>query len=345
MLRSSGPRGLLRILRLTGGLAAVAALWWLGWMVAASFAAHRLELWIAAEAADGRQWTCPGRTLEGFPFALRLHCARPTFRGEVAGHSAVGVLEGLTAEVGLARPGVLAVGLGGPLNLRAEDDAFAVELSWAALSIAVPGLPGTPAGGSTTADRLAVSVSAPPEGDVNIRVAHLEGEAGPAETAGPDRRFAFTAEGVGFPTLDPIPGLEAPADAAGRGVLHGATLLSAPTVGRLEAWRGAGGRLDLAAFSLTKGPFSGEAHGTLALDDAHRPAGALKTRLAGFGPIAQRFGIPTAGVQLGGLLSTLLSGGKAPAPGGDRIAVPLTLAEGRLSVGPITTGVRLRPLY
>ena len=55
-------------------------------------------------------------------------------------------------------------------------------------------------------------MSAPPEGDVNIRVAHLEGEAGPAETAGPDRRFAFTAEGVGFPTLDPIPGLEAPAE-------------------------------------------------------------------------------------------------------------------------------------
>lgn len=345
MLRSSRPRGPLRSLRLLVGLAVVAALWSLGWVAASSFAADRLEAWLAAEAADGRQWTCPGRTVEGYPFALRLRCERPSFRGEVAGHTAVGTVEGLTAGVGLQRPSVLAVTLQGPLSLRAEDDAFAVALSWAALSIAVPGLPRRPTGGSAAAERLAVSVSAPPEGDVNFRVARFQGEAGPAETAGPDRRFAFTAEGLSFPTLDPLPGLEAPADASGQGVLRGAMLLSAPTVQRLEAWRGAGGRLELAAFSLTKGPFSGDAHGTLALDAARRPAGALQTQLAGFGPIAQRFGIPVAGVQIGGLLSTLLSGGKAPAPGRDRVAVPLTLAGGRLSVGPFTTGVQLRPLY
>lgn len=345
MLRSSRPRGPVRTLRLIVGLAGVAALWSLGWVAASSFATDRFDLWLASEAADGRQWTCPNRRVEGFPFALRLRCERPTFRGEIAGHTAVGVIEGLTASAGLERPGVLAVALRGPLNLRAEDDAFAVELSWAALAVAVPGLPAWPTGGSVAAERLAVSVSAPPEGDVNVRVARFDGEAGAAEAAGPDRRFSFVAEGVGFPTLDPIPGLEAPADATGQGVLRGAMLLTAPTVGRLEAWRGAGGRLDLAAFSLTKGPFSGKAHGTLALDAAHRPAGALQTELAGFGPIAQRFGIPLAGVQLGGLLSSLLSGGKAPPPGGDRVAVPFTLADGRLSVGPIATGVRLWPLY
>ena len=51
------------------------------------------------------------------------------------------------------------------------------------------------------------------------------------------------------------------------------------------------------------------------------------------------------GVQLGGLLATLLSGGKAPAPSSGRVAVAFTLADGRLSVGPFTTGVQLRPLY
>lgn len=345
MLRSSRPRGPILTMRLILGLAIVAALWSGGWVAASSFAANRFDLWLASEAADGRQWTCPSRSVEGFPFALRLRCERPTFRGEIAGHTAVGVVEGLTASVGLDRPGVLAAALRGPLSLRAEDDAFAVELSWAALAVAVPGLPAWPTGGSVTAERLAVSVSAPLEGDVNLRIARFDGEAGAAEAAGPDRRFAFAAQGVGFPTLDPIPGLEVPADATGQGVLRGATLLTAPTVGRLEAWRGAGGRLDVATFSLTKGPFSGQAHGTLALDAAHRPAGALQTELAGFGPIAQRFGIPVAGMQLGGLLSSLLSGGKAPAPSSDHVPVPFTLADGRLSVGPIATGIRLRPLY
>lgn len=345
MLRSTRPRGPFAFLRLVVGLAVLAALWSLGWMAASSVAERRFAGWMAAEATAGRQWTCPGQTLDGYPFALRLHCDRPTFRGEIAGHTAVGGLEGLTAGVGLVRPGVLAVALRGPLNLRAEDDAFALELSWAALSLSVPGLLGTPAGGAVAGERLAVSLSAPPQGDVNVRVARFEGEAGLADTAGPDRRFAFKAQGVGFPTLDPIAGLEAPADTSGEGVLRGATLLSAPTVGRLEAWRAAGGRLDLAALTVTKGPFSGEAHGTLALDAAHRAAGALQTELAGFGPIAARFGIPVAGVQLGGLLSTLLAGGKAPPPGGDHVPLPFTLADGRLSVGPIATAVRLQPLY
>lgn len=345
MLRSSRPRGPGRILRLIVGLAILGSLWSIGWVAASAFAARRFDAWLAAEVADGRQWTCPSRTIEGYPFALRLRCERPTFRGEVAGHTALGIVERLTAGVGLDRPRVLAVALQGPLNLRAEDDAFAVELSWATLSLAVPGLPANPTGGSALAERLAVSISAPPQGDVNLRVVRFVGEAGPTDAPGSDRRFSFTANGVAFPTLDPIPGLEGPADASGTGVLRGAMLLTAPTVQRLEAWRGAGGRLELAAFGLTKGPFSGTAHGTLALDAAHRPAGALQTELAGFGPIAQRFGIPVGSVQLGGLLSTLLSGGKAPAPGGDRVAVPFTLAEGRLSVGPFTTGIPLRPLY
>ena len=345
MLRSSRSRGLWGPLRLIVGLAVLAAVWSLGWLAASSLATRQFEAWVAAESLADRQWTCPGQTVEGYPLALRLRCDRPTFRGEIAGHPAVGGVEALTAGISLPRPDVLAVTLRGPLNLRAEDDAFALALSWAALSLSVPRLFGTPAGGAVAADRLAVSLSAPPQGDVNLRIAHLAGEAGPAETAGPDRRFAFVADGVGFPTLDPLPGLEAPANVTGQGVLRGAMLLTAPTVERLEAWRAAGGRLDIAAFSFTKGPFSGEAHGTLALDGVHRPAGTLQTELAGFEPIAQRFGIPLAGVQLGGLLSSLLTGGKAPAPDGGRVPVTFTLADGRVSVGPIATGIRLQALY
>lgn len=83
----------------------------------------------------------------------------------------------------------------------------------------------------------------------------------------------------------------------------------------------------------------------LGLDEAHRPAGHLDTSLAGFEPIARRFGLPLAGVQLGGLLSTLLGGhAAAPAPPG-AVQLPLVLADGRLSVGPFKTPVRLDPLY
>ncbi len=245
----------------------------------------------------------------------------------------------------LDQPGALVVTLRGPLNLRAEDDAFEMELSWADVGLVVPGVLGAPAGGSLAATRLAVSLSSRTQGDLNLRAAQVTADVSPAGGASGDKSFSLAAKGVSFPTLDAMSGLDAPADVTAEGVLVDATLLTEPTVRRLEAWRMAGGILRLAALSFAKGSFSGAAQGTLALDGEHRPAGRLDTALKGFGPIAQRFGIPVAGVQLGGLLTSLLAGGKAVTTDKDSVQVPLILADGRLLVGPFATAVRFAPLY
>ena len=235
--------------------------------------------------------------------------------------------------------------LRGPLNLRSEAEDFDLVVSWNQLGITVADIASSRPHGGMDAIRLAMTLETASQGDLNLRAATMSGEAAPADGAPDDAAFAFKATGLAIPTFDALPGLDHPTDATGRGVLHQADLLRGPTRARLDAWRQAGGTLTIAALDVTKGSFHGTATGTLGLDDAHRPAGRLDTSLAGFEPIAQQFGIPLAGVRLGGLLSTLLGGGKAPPLAAGAVQMQVKLDGGGLFVGPFKTGVRLQPFY
>lgn len=330
-----------------GALLLAAGLWSGLWWLGSRRAAAELDAWIGVEAARGRTWTCPDRTVEGYPTAVRLRCARPTFHGEVAGRLASGTLAGLRAGVDALHPRSVRVELDGPLVLRAdEDEGFKLVASWDGLRVTAGSLPGPFASGALDARHLAVTLSPTPGDDLNLRADHLAGAAEPSGAAG-GAAWRFAAAGVSFPTLDALTGTPDLFAAEGSGVLDRADLLSAPTAARLDAWRRAGGRLRVAALTLGKGSFSGQAAGVLALDDAHRAAGTLDASFQGYGPLAKRFGIPLAGVQLGGLLSSLLGGGKpAPAPTTpDTVRLQLTLADGRVAVGPVRMPVRLDPFY
>lgn len=335
-----------------GGVGLLAAALWSGaWWLASRQAEAGLDAWLRAEAGRGRDWTCPGRAVEGYPFAVRLRCTKPAFHGEVAGRLSSGSLDALRAGVAIGRPRTVQLDLDGPLVLRADaDDGFKLLVSWAALRMTLGSLPGPFAAGALDAERLAVTLSPDEAHDLNLRADHLAGEADPAASGeGGDEAWRFAAAGVSFPTFDALTGTPDPFAAEGSGVLHRADLLAAPTAARLDEWRRAGGRLDLAALTLAKGGFGGQAAGVLMLDDGHRIAGRLDATLRGFGPLAQRFGIPVAGVKLGGLLSSLL-GGRPPDPapqpaGGDAMRLQLTFADGHAAIGPIRLPVRLDPFY
>jgi hypothetical protein len=322
----------------------LAALWSALWLFLSNRAGGALDQWLAAERRAGREWTCPDRKISGYPFAVTLRCSRPRFRGEVAGRVSDGSLEELQAGVHLGHPRRLDLALHGPLILRSEANDFVFTASWAELSGAVDDLGARRPRGSLAGKRLAVTLETLREGDLNLRAATFAGQAEPSADQPTDAQFSLAATGLVFPTLDAIPGIDAPADIDGRGLLLRADLLHAPTRAGLEAWRMAGGALHLAALNIGKGPFRAQASGVLALDDEHRPAGKLDAALSGFEPIAERYGIPLAGVRLGGLLTNLLGGGKKPAAPGS-LRLPWVLEDGGLSVGPFRTDLRLDPLY
>ena len=323
----------------------VAAVWCGAWILLAGRVGAGFDEWVAAEAKAGRQWTCPARHVGGFPFAVKLRCERPTYRGEVVGRTADGIAEGLVAGISLGHPTRLRVRLKGPFNLRSEQEDFDLAATWDSLELFIDDITAAKPHGGLDAARLAVTLQSVAQGEQNMRAAALSASATPADTGPQDAAFTFAAQGATFPTLADLPGLDGPADATGSGILFKADLVREPTKARLEAWRLAGGSLRLAALDVSKGAFHGSAEGGLTLDDAHRPAGILNASLAGFEPIAARFGIPIAGARLGGLLSTLLGGGKAPPAQAGAVSMKLLLADGRLSVGPFATGVRLDPWY
>lgn len=328
------------------GVVGLVTVWSGLWLFASNQAGAAFDTWIQVENAKGRQWTCPDRRIDGYPFALKIRCAQPTFHGEVAGRQSSGTIQGLRARFGLDHPRSLRLDLTGPMHLRADNGDYDLTVSWTAMELSAGGLPGPPNEGTLEATRLAVTLVTPDAADMNARAAHLRAQAAPGASDG-DAAFALTAADVSLPTLDGFTGSDELIQAAARGVLAHADLLSAPTMAKLEAWRGSAGHLQLDALTVAKGEFSGQASGTLALDDNHRIAGHLDTSLTGFGPLAERFGIPIAGVKLGGLLSSLLSGKKAaPASAsGDSIRLPVVFKEGRLLVGPFATSVRLDPIY
>ena len=300
----------------------------------------------------GRQWTCPDRTIGGYPASLQIRCEAPTFRGEIAGRLATGTVAALTAEASVGHLRTVIVDLVGPLDLVAENEDFELVVSWSALRVSASGLPAAPREGRLEARRLAVTLTTRDTGVFNARAAGLEGRANLVAdegTAPDDVAFSLAASGLTAPTIDGFVGRSESADVGAEGTLGHATLLRAPTVRRLEAWRQAGGMLDFRMLRVVRGGFNGQASGNLSLDDAHRVTGRLDTALTGFGPLAARFGIPVAGMQLGGLLSSLLGGGKtavaSPASNAEALRLPILLKAGRLLVGPFPIPVRLDPLY
>lgn len=112
-------------------------------------------------------------------------------------------------------------------------------------------------------------------------------------------------------------------------------------------WRDAGGFIDARSLVLEWGPVRISAAGSLALDAAMRPLGALTGRIVGFAALIDRLAAAgrmsaeaAAAAQLAfALIAKTPAGGGAPV-----LTVPLTLQDGWLFAGPVRM-VPLAPLF
>ena len=74
--------------------------------------------------------------------------------------------------------------------------------------------------------------------------------------------------------------------------------------------------------------------------------GRFDASFVGLGPILKRYGIGGDTAAIGALIGTLFGGGRPARPAAPgALSLPIGLGNGRLSIGPITTGVTLTPLY
>ncbi len=327
--------------------------WTVLWGVARQQAGAALDGWIAAEAAHGRSWTCPDRTIDGYPFRIAISCREVGFAGLVDGSQGEGHLAGLSAQAWLYEPSAVYVVLSGPMALTTADHRADFSLAWERFGAKLRGIFGEQRRAEIVGEGFALTR---PDGEAG-GARRIEIHAGPtlgAETGTPAAAAAqadaveIALAGLAVPALDRFTGEATALDGSFTGVVTRA-FGDLPDLGpaTVERWRRAGGRLDISNVALAKGPLTLGAAGTLGLDDLHRLAGRLDARFGGFEPLAKRFGVSLGAVQVGGLLASLLGQKSAPAvpPPAGTVALPVAFEGGTVTVGPFKTGLRLPPLY
>ena len=334
-----------------GAFLVLCAGWSAFWYLAATSTEAALDDWFVQEKQIGRVWTCPDKSVGGFPFRIEIRCTGPKFSGRLAGMSGSGSVGDLLVAANLYNPALIVAEIASPLAFRSESGAVQVGLSWKLFRASHRSRNGAFEAGSLELDEANLRIE-------GAGVTVVEGQATKFEThlrPNPDRDPAVAAldlavriSGARAPILDSFTGEPAPLD----GVILTTILRSDAIMGSnfgtaAERWRNMRGSIEVREVKAAKGDARIEASGQFDLDAAHRPHGSLALQASGLSPILQRYGVPVAGLAIGDLLGGLLGGGRPPAEksGPAALQLPLTLENGRVSIGPVRLPLVLRPLY
>ena len=107
------------------------------------------------------------------------------------------------------------------------------------------------------------------------------------------------------------------------------------TIPEIEAWRDAGGTLDVKSLDLSWGPLKMKLNGSLALDEANRPVGALTAQFTDYDKLIDSI---TGSAETGegpGLKKFLDGLVKASGQPQNTLSLPFSMQEGTLYLGPI----------
>jgi hypothetical protein len=315
---------------------------------------QELDILLAREAAHGRQWTCPNRSIAGFPFRIEVSCDKPSFSGSPGGVSTQGSVARVMAVAQIQSPNHVIMEVDGPLVVT-DASGRRLDLAWDLLHGSLQGKP-------DALDQLAVEMTNPRltlagTGGFDMQAAgtlidfHMRRTPGrPAEESAYD--VASRATALRIPLVERLLGREDPVDAdLVATVLQLEPLATGTLAQNLERWRLDGGKVQVSKLMLSQGPRRLDATGILGLDDLHRAQGRLDVTVAGVDDLLQQFGLSPKAANLGSIIAGVLGGGRAKAgqaeaaekpPGG--VVLPLRLDDGKAYLGPLPVA-RLLPLY
>lgn len=331
-------------------LALVAFGWSVAWFVIRGRVVGGLDEWVAAEAEQGRRWTCADRQVGGYPFRIEIVCAslsldRPDVRA---------TLGRVLVAAQIYNPNHIIAEAAAPLHVVAG--ARVIDSGWKLLQTSVVLENGRLARTAIVLEEPTVHTTAPDIAPIDLSSRHLELHVrpDPADRTALDGAISTLAAKV--PGLDDLVGGVEAADLDLRLLVTQANDLPArPIWSELERWRISGGRLGLTRFGMTKGARRIEAAGTFTIDELHRPQGEVSVSALGLEGLLGRYAGDKSMLASGGLLGALLGGRSAvrqePAPVDPKAPAlkplpPFRLDGGRLVLGPFTVpGIRIPPLY
>ncbi len=314
--------------------AAHGALWW----VATARLVAEAEAAIAAEREAGAIVTHAAPVRGGYPFDARATFHTPRYAGAVAlpGGGTLPVAaeaRSVTLVLSPSRPREVVADIACPCRLASGGPPVPIEA--AELGATVPLVRGR---APVLAGRDVVAEL--PEGPLAVT--------GFRATTASDGRaaIAFEAWGVMLPPPEAQwPLGRALASVSAEATLRGLFPASRGTAQSLALWRDSGGAFVLDRLALLWGPLSVRAAGTLALDHALQPRGAVTAWLAGFGPALDR--LVAAGLIGRGpasLARLALTATSRPGEGGERVAeIPIAIEDSVLTAARIPL-MRLPPV-
>ena len=322
----------------------LAALYTAGWHILASNIEGLLTE--AAEPAPDKDWHASWERLEagGFPFAFRMNAIEPEVvwgRGE---HRATWTGPGLLVNIRPWDPERLSLGLPQRQNLvvlaGSRQHSFSLTMESGRVDAGIPSgrleeleavfsgvsFSSREGGVAFFAESLAVASRRAGNGeglDVSFNAAAfgIEGLA-PAGMAERVERASLVAHQVG----------EMPSDGTARE--------------RIDAWRRAGGYVEIAELAIEWPPVTATAKGNLALDREVRPIGAFRLELTGYRELLMALEAE-GGLKRGQstLVATALDFMAGPPVDGARlIDIDVSLQHGILSIGPLAI-MRIAPLW
>jgi len=316
------------------------------WLHAASLVHQAIDGWAEAHRAQGWQVELDDVTVQGFPF--RLQAVAPRFavgrdmpvRWRWAGpRLSASVPPWGSHEVTISFPGAHTV------EFDASDGRKTIPLKTdkanGAVHVADDGKITlvTVALGPTQADLPDLGTAKLAKLDLAVGAPAMPATPAASDPRAPEvGRVTLGADGIELP--------EKAAPALGPRIAHvefdlvlRGAIPAARTEAALQAWREAGGTLDLAKLRLHWGDFQAEAEGSGALDSALQPQAALTARAWGVAAAIDAL-VAAGGVRPrdGAMAKVVLHGMAKPGttPGvPPEIEIPLTLQDRKLFLGPV----------
>jgi hypothetical protein len=318
--------------------------WSIFWYVSATITGREIGEWIKREADDGRVWTCPERSVGGYPFRIEINCRNPSFSGPAAGIPVTGGLGGIHLVAQLYNPRLVIGEANGPFDFILTQDGSHTHMNWKLMQISVRGVPDALQRASLVGDQVELTSVVNGRGFSghadNFQI-HLR--RGAEEQHAYD--FAFASTNTVSADFDNATGINAPATLQFSGTVTQADSIGGGTIPQmLERWRTAGGSLVLSSAALVKGSLNAQGTGTLHIDGSHRLDGRIDLTASGLAPVLQRYGISPQVLDIGGLIGGLLTG-RAPPQGTGQLRLPLTFDHGQVGLGPVRGLALLPPLY
>ena len=327
--------------------------WTTAWTMIRGETARTLDEWMAKEAALGRQWTCPGRTMGGFPFRIEARCEslslrRPEFQF---------ALGPVTAIAQVYQPRHLILHAAGPL--RTSEGPIRADGNWRSLQASIRATPTGVQRASIVADAPEFRLTGLAPGNIDVSAGRLEMHFRPNPSRpASDGAYDWTVEaaGLALPGLDElIGGVERANLGLDLTVTQARDVAARPIIDELERWRQAGGRIEVARLAVAKGVRRIEGTGQFGLDGDRRPQGRAELAAAGVeGLLGTALGgAGAAAALLGALTGRPAIAPNAPRPGEAasgspplRPLPPLRIEGGRVQLGPLPIpGLRVPPLY